>query len=287
MIPYHRPFPLTIDFTDIFESGKYSNGIYCRALESEIERMYNCTCYSCSSGTQGLMILNARLNHEPVHLLSFTWKSVEYMLKMSGSPITYEDIDYDTWLMNYDKHNGYSIRQHTFGNVDVIYYYGIYDGTHALGSKFPNLGKGTVLSLAPTKLITSGEGGLILLKEPNETIKEYRDKCSRMSEFHAKIGLEYLKHLDKMLQWKKKVFEYYKEHLNGRFQEIPYDSNYNTIGMITELKMPDTVEFKKYYEPLKKGFATTDYIYSKIVCLPSWYGCPYKEIVELIEEENK
>ena len=123
------------------------------------------------------------------------------------------------------------------------------------------------------------------MKEHNEQLQEYRDKCSRMSEFHAKIGLSYLKYLEFILAFKKKVFHYYKDNLEGKFQEIPHDSNYNTIGLLTDLKIPNDIEYRQYYKPLVP-MGNSDYVYDNIKCLPSWYGVDYKLVVDKINEYN-
>ena len=112
-----------------------------------------------------------------------------------------------------------------------------------------------------------------------------------MSEVHAIIGLQTLTHLDEVLEWKEKVYNYYKEHLPGIFQKIPYQSNYNTIGFLNEenLKIPSHIEYRKYYDPIfeQELYPNTDYVFSKIICLPSYYNCPYEQIVEDIKEANE
>ena len=86
------------------------------------------------------------------------------------------------------------------------------------------------------------------------------------------------------------VYEYYKKHIPGQFQKIPYNSTYNTIGFlnICNLKIPKHIEIKQYYEPihLPQKNTITEYVYNNIICLPSYYNCPYKQIVEDIKEEN-
>ena len=54
--------------------------------------------------------------------------------------------------------------------------------------------------------------------------------------------------------------------------------------MLTDLKMPPEIEFKKYYFPLSfdNNLHNTKYVFGKITCLPSWYECPYEEITNRI-----
>jgi dTDP-4-amino-4,6-dideoxygalactose transaminase len=179
----------------------------------------------------------------------------------------------------------------TFGNIQEYHgYYNIYDATHCLGAKIKEFGIATIFSMSATKLVTSCEGGILLADDP--VIYNHacylRDKYGRMSEIHAKFALEGLKMLPKFRAWKKKVFWYYKHHLDGKFQEKCYDHTYNTIGMITDLEIPlGRLITRQYYEPLVPNvYRNTDYIYKNIICLPSWYGVDYKKVVEIINEYN-
>jgi dTDP-4-amino-4,6-dideoxygalactose transaminase len=92
-----------------------------------------------------------------------------------------------------------------------------------------------------------------------------------------------------VLSWKKEVYNYYRKHLDGIFQKIAESSNHNTIGILTSLKIPEHIETRKYYQPieLNNDLPNTEAIYRSIVCLPSWYGVDYKQIVNDINEFNK
>jgi len=288
VIPYHRPAPVEVDFKDIFETGIYTNGEHCRELERKLGEIYHCEALVCSSGTAGLIIaFNFFCLGHSVSLPVFNWFSDEYAIKLLDKNPVYFDIHKDYWL-GLDR-NKLDLRLHTFGNIDGSKQEDcIYDGTHALGVRPLTLGRATVISFAPTKVVTAGEGGVLLRDKIEKEIIELRDRCFRMSEFHAKICLEYLKKLDDYLKWKDKVFEYYRYNINGTFQVIPFDSSYNTIGFINteHLIIPKEIEYRQYYKPLEKGHRNADYVYNNIICLPSWYGVDYKKIVELIEDEN-
>jgi len=300
-IPYHRPYPFTLDdytviwnrWLDCFESGQLTNGRWVRELEYRIEDLYQVqNCIALSSCTQGLLgciyYLMERDCINSIELPSFIWKSLQHILNITKLEPLWLDIDIDTWLPEYS--DDYQIGLHTFGNVQKENQT-LFDGSHALGCKLPNIGEATVFSLAPTKLITSCEGGLVITNNDNlaEFVREFRDRCARMSELHAIIGLQTLKYLEKVKAWKKEVYLYYKSKIPGNFQEIPYDSNYNTIGFLNleKLKIPSHITTKQYYIPLKRGLKNTEFVYSNIVCLPSYYNCPYKQITKDILECNE
>jgi len=289
-IPYHRPIKL------MYGNPVLSNGSWVRQLEASIKELYDVEyVFACSSASIGLLISlqaykNTHIFSPSIPTPAFGWFSSEWAARISSFKPQFTDIDKNTWLMKRStNHNILPI--HTFGNIGIYKTINtIYDGAHALGSKIKDFGLATVMSLAPTKPITAQEGGLILTNDSDmaKEIEFLRDKVSRMSELNAEFGSLTLEHLEEILTFKKKVFKYYKKHLKGVFQKIPHNTNYATIGFLTDLKIPkEEIETRQYYEPLKKGLPNTDYVYSKMVCLPSWLGVDYEDVVNKIMEFNE
>lgn len=306
MIPYHRPMKLSRDdYAEIHEriqnvlaTGILTNGEYVAKLEEEIKRIHKVDyAILVNNCTMGLLICYMFLPSKRISIPVFTWDSVRIVLSYTEHQIEYCDIDKETWLM--EKTDGYGIvsPNHTFGNVleDQGHSCQIFDGAHCLGCKLESVGFATVLSLAPTKLVTACEGGIILTN--NDKLNTYarimRRYIARESEVHAIIGLQTLKHLDEVLAWKKKVYNYYSKNIPGQFQKIPIESNYNTIGFLNteHLIIPEKIETRQYYENQwedgGKSFPNAWYVYKNIVCLPSYYGVDYKQIVEDINEANE
>ncbi len=285
MIPYHRPF------VQYNKSYMLSNGETVKALEKAIKELYDVEyVIACSSCSQGLLLTlqASSFVDEEIATPSFAWYSSMWAINMFNKT-KFIDINKTSWLMN-ESRNQVSMPVHTFGNiVEYNSPFVLYDGAHALGSRIKDFGLATVFSLAPTKLVTSCEGGIIVCtdKEMAEEIRYLRDIFSRMSEPNAAYGLETLKSLDEILAWKKKLFNYYSSNLPGIFQQIPHSSNYNTIGFLTDLKIPSHIECRKYYEPLDFSLPNTKFVYNKIVCLPSWYGVDYEKITNDILEYNE
>lgn len=283
-------------------SGTLTNNKNVRELEERIKDIHN-TDYAIatSSCSQGLVItLQSLLKSVPdipyhVYTQAFTWYSTAYAIHTSNRIPIYCDIRKDTWTMDQLFDYKLAVPVHTFGNVSTIdSKFTIYDGAHCLGSIIDDIGDATVLSLAPTKLITSIEGGIILTNNPilARRATKIRDKVSRMSEIHAIFGNTYLNHIKEVSSFKNEIYEYYKSHLNGIFQKTAEHSNHNTIGMLTDLKIPSHIETRKYYQPVHSpvqdnSLKNTEAVYKRIVCLPSWYDCPYKEIVNQICSYNK
>ena len=301
VIPYHRPYPLDYfekariqeGIRKILESGMLSNLYYTRALEEKVRQYYDVKyCIATNNCTQGLLLCLAYRDLEEIQFPAFNWWSDKYIIDFLRIPrIYYNDIKKDTWLM---KENDIisSLYVHTFGNIGKsLDENAIYDASHCLGAPLEDIGQATVFSLAPTKLVSSCEGGLILTnnEDMGKWLMEKRDRMSRMSEPNALIGLQTFTHLECILAWKKKVYEYYKKHIPGQFQEVEKASTYNTIGFLNvhNLRIPSHIETKQYYEPLTRGLPNTEYVYEKIICLPSYFNCPYEKIVDDILKVNK
>ena len=300
-IPFHMPYPLLEkeirsiqdNVKLILKSGTLTNDCWVRELEKEIQKMYGTLfVVATSSCTQGLSICLQYLEDRYIQVPMFEWWSVLYILKALKKHIAWNDVDINTWLPKED-YGGYSLYLNTFGNMGKsIKEDAIYDSSHCLGSKIEHMGLAHVFSLAPTKLITSCEGGIIITNNQDfyEFAKEKRDRITRMSEIHALIGVFTLQHLEEILKWKRKVYNYYNQRIPGNFQLILNNSTYNTIGFLNtnELQIPNHIETKHYYEPIyDNGIKNnTKKIYEQIVCLPSYYNCPYEQITNDILELN-
>jgi perosamine synthetase len=300
VIPYHKPYPLDWadrydilkEISNVLQTGQLTNGENVRKLEDQIQEIYKTDYVICTSScTQALLISLKFLEKSIIQVPAFNWWSDLYVLDFLKKINAWVDIDEKTWLPKEISKYYAALYLHTFGNIgmsnseDVIY-----DASHCFGAKFKEIGLATCISLAPTKLITSCEGGVILTN--NEKLAafaiERRDKMCRLSEPHAIIGLQTLKYLEEVKEWKKRVYDYYKRRIPGQFQVIPYDSSYNTIGFLNteNLKIPEHLIYKQYYEPLYDGLKNTKKVYDTIVCLPSYFDCPYEQIVEDILEVN-
>lgn len=303
-IPFHRPFPLEkweIDFIKtqieyIINSGQLTNGKWVKELELRIRQIYDVDyAIATVNCTLGLYLCYRYKKHtNSVYMPNFTWDSYYLML---DDTISFLDINLDTWLMNEPttyRRNSLIIPTHTFGNIIEMEddYNVIYDGAHALGCELKKFGDATVFSLAATKLVTSCEGGMVITNQKYlaDFVRFRRDKCARMSEVHALIGNIFLDHMTEIMEWKEMVYEYYKKNMIGIFQKIPITSNYNTIGFLNveDLKIPEHIEIKQYYTPIydTELLPNAYKVYKNIVCLPSYYNCNYKQIVNDILEYN-
>lgn len=322
LIPFYRPpknlniAELLPDWAQVYDSGMLSNGENCRSLEEQVKTIHKCDhVISCSSATAALWILLKTLRPHGIAMPAFTWKSVgtvttEYVQR-------WMDIDKDTWLPDPTSVIGpfdTLLFQHTFGSIirpqmqvkETI----IHDAAYSLGLEFP-VNDGAVISMSPTKTVTSCEGGLILLNsEKNlEEITELRDTCARLSELNAVLGLHYLEKLAEILIRKKQICEYYRQHLPYQYQKILIDTTYGYYGMLlpegieneTFRSTPGSpiytingVECRVRYESLAKALPgtnymkqllpNTEYIERHILCIPCYCDVNEKEVAEKILE---
>ncbi len=136
------------------------------------------------------------------------------------------------------------------------------DAAHAHGASYDGRMAGTfgvaaAFSFYPTKVITSGEGGMIVTGD--ERIRDdaliYRDQGKagflggdhvrigyawRMSELHAAVGMVQLRRLDEFIKNRREVAALYDDALAG-------------IDGITPLTTPSETNYYKYLAMLDRG----------------------------------
>lgn len=310
IIPFCRPKKLTDDehrgilakMSEIFTSGMLTNWENCRRLEQEIKRLYPVDyVVACSSCTQGIYLALRAFKARNVFIPSFSWKSVDYITR--GLKRFWLDIDVSTWLPIRGRYIAASLTptpvfiiQHTFGSIvewkrkhnGRI----LYDAAYSIGAKIKDIGDITVFSTTATKPITSCEGGLVLTNDSKlaEEITELRDRCSRMSEIHAVIGLAYLKQLNDITKRRKQISEYYNKHLPFQPQKIPIDSTCGYHGILCRdrdslsKRLADKIETRVRYEPLTTGLPNTTFVAERILLIPNYPDVDERRVVNIIME---
>jgi len=198
----------------------------------------------------------------------------------------------------------------------------IYDGAHAFGVKVNGksvfeYGDIATCSLHATKLYHSGEGGLVITKDPNllkkmaymrnfgfdgpEAFAEL-GLNGKNSEFHAAMGLVNLKYIDRIHESRKSISERYNENLKNLKVTVPLwyknaSMNYAYYPVIFESKdlMLKCMEYLKQYEIYtrryfypslakvlpyvdKVSLSVTDDISERILCLPLYVDLSLEEV---------
>lgn len=201
----------------------------------------------------------------------------------------------------------------------------IYDGAHAFGVEVNGrsifeYGDISICSLHATKLYHSGEGGLIVTKDPvllkklasmrnfgfagSEAFSELGIN-GKNSEFHAAMGLANIPHIEAIHNKRKELTERYDMKLKGLKAVKPLwhsDANnnyaYYPIVFETEEAMLKSMEYLKgqeiftrryFYPSLANALPyleplqmpVTDDIAKRVLCLPLYFNLSVEE-VELI-----
>ena len=234
---------------------------------------------------------------------------------------------------------------HVYGNVcDVEGFerlgekYGvkiIYDAAHAFGVKSLNhvehvehvekklyeYGDMSMFSFHPTKLFHSCEGGLLVFKDAKvqEKLFELRNfaihgelSCTdvgsnaKMNELQALMGLECLKKIDDLLDYRQKIYKAYEEVFDDcpNVKLVPHSQNKAYVPVLfkdfetrervyTELKEKCNVFSRRYFYPLLTDFAPYVYgkgncpvaedIASRVLTLPTYYGLPLEDVRAIAE----
>jgi len=247
----------------IWASGELTNGKTVAALEAAVATtMPGRHLVAVNSCTSGLMLaLRALEVQGEVLLPSFTFTASAHAVVWAGCTPVFVDCDADT--LNIDIEDLEKKITPRTQAILAVYVSGnppaldrleaiarqhklrlILDAAHALGSTYKGRAAGTfgdaeVFSLSPTKTITTCEGGLVSLRDP-EVARQVRIgrnyanpgnyDCqfiglnARMSEVHALVGVESLRMLQNNVSERQKLVAQYRQQLakvrGVHFQEV-------------------------------------------------------------------
>ena len=298
------------------------NGPLVQQLESELEQKLEVPHFTVvNNGTIALQIAIKALELQgEIITTPFTWIATVSAIKWEGCTPIFCDIDPKTLNIDPAKIEALITEKtlaimpvHVFGTpCDVVEIEKIakkhnlkviYDGAHAIGSKFDGkslltFGDITATSLHATKLLNTGEGGGCITQntELDKKIKRIRffghsdDKTDivedgfngKLTEIHAALGLANLKYYDAVLNDRRTKYLLYKEKLQQvttiTFQDIAAgETNYSYFPIIFEteqqlihiesvLKVNNIIP-RRYFYPSVNTF-------TKVV---SYQACPISE----------
>ena len=198
----------------------------------------------------------------------------------------------------------------------------IYDAAHAFGVEINGksifeYGDVSTCSLHATKLYHSGEGGLIITKDPNllKKLAYIRNfgfdgpenfailgLNGKNSEFHAAIGLANLKYIDTIHQKRKELTLRYDQNLknlkarrptwhqfsenNFSYYPIVFESEALMLKCIEHLKLHEIFTRRYFYPSLATSLPyvdsihleITDDISKRVLCLPLYYDLTLEEV---------
>lgn len=292
---------------EILSTGMVTKGRYLQAFEREIARHLGVKhALAISSCTAGLMLVYRRLGLTgEVIVPSFTFMATVSPLIWAGLRPVFVDVDAQT--NNLDPQAAEAaitprttaiVGVHQFGNpadIDrlqaVADRHGLkllFDAAHGFGAIFQGSpvgrqGDAQVFSLSPTKLLISGEGGIVAteddrLAEQVRIGREYGNNGNydslfaglnaRMPEFNALLGLHSLERLEDAAQSRNRTAALYTERL-GRLPGIGFQlvrpgnrNSYREFSITVEADafglsrdeladalLAENIDTRKYYDP--------------------------------------
>ncbi len=267
-IPITRPTIPSIatlkkKYERVLKSGMITNSKNVLEFESKLAEYLTVKhVVAVNSCTSGLMLSMKTLGlRGKVILPSFTFHATAHAAVWSGLRPVFVDCNPQTYNIDpaevkkaITPNTSAIVGVHVFGNpadIDNLEKLAkknrlrlIFDAAHAFGTKYKGKNVGSfgdveVFSLSPTKLLTTGEGGIVATND-NELAKrirvgrnygdpgthdsEFSGLNARMSEFHALLGIESLKKIETNVLKRNKIALLYKSllaHLPGiTFQKI-------------------------------------------------------------------
>jgi perosamine synthetase len=246
-----------ISVVRVLISGKLAQGQYVGKFESQFSKhVANRDCVAVNSGTSGLHVALLALGVGPgdeVIVPSFTFAATANSVSLTGATPVFADIDLDTFNISI-KSIEERITPRTKA-IQVVHLYGLpadMAGVTNIARKHNLLiiedaaqahlasineqpvgtfGDAAVFSFYPTKNMTSGEGGMVVLKDSKtaRTVRLLRNQGMekryeneivgmnlRMTDIHAAIGLEQLKKITKWTGMRVKNANY----LSGKLKTV-------------------------------------------------------------------
>lgn len=269
----------------------------------------------------------------------FSFVATTSSIVWEGCKPVFVDIDKDTLNIDADKiesaitdKTSAILATHVYGNpcnIDKIEKIAksnnlkvIYDAAHSFGVEYDGTsvfeqGDISICSLHATKLYHSGEGGLIVTKQP-ELLKKLAyirnfgfdgpenfaelGINGKNSELHAAMGLANLKFVDRILDKRRQLTERYDTNLQLLAARRPIWNRNATINyayypvvfddMELMLRIKNTLDVneiftRRYFYPSlgkalpyleKESLPITDNISERVLCLPLYYDLTSEEI---------
>ncbi|MDD5421886.1 MAG: DegT/DnrJ/EryC1/StrS family aminotransferase [Candidatus Omnitrophota bacterium] len=294
-------------FGEILRTRMITNSDYVRRFESKLSRHIGVKhAVALSSCTSGLMLIMKALELKgEVIMPSFTFHATAHAAVWNGLKPVFVDCNIDTYNIDPDEversitsRTSAIVAVHIFGNppdigalTKIAKRHGlklVFDAAHGLGSAYKGkrvgcFGDAESFSLSPTKLLTTGEGGVVTTNndrianfvrmgrtygDPGSYDPAFSGLSSRMTEFSALLGIEGLDLLEENARRRNRLAGLYKELLSGipglSFQKIDKSlrSSYKDFSVLVDKDMfglsrdllfdslaAENISAKKYFYP--------------------------------------
>ncbi len=237
----------------------------------------------------------------PCFLADFTFNSTVNAAVWAGLEPVLVDVDSETYNMSPDAlraemrevpDSGVVLATHVFGNpcdvdslTEIAAEHGsflVFDAAHGYGStrngvKVGNFGDAEVFSFSGTKVVTSGEGGLLTTRHEwlaervrfmraygfqHDYMSRYIGLNAKISELHAALGVLSIRGIEDMLEMRSHVVEQYRSGLGDlvQWQNVSSSdrSTYKDLSIgfgdsraaVEEALANAGIQTKRYFVPL-------------------------------------
>jgi dTDP-4-amino-4,6-dideoxygalactose transaminase len=352
-VPLMRPsLPNKEDYIkivdELWESRMLSNfSKYSKLMEQTAKEQFNSDRHflSCVSCDVSLMLLLRCFNFpKGSHVLvpSFTFNSTINAIVWNDLVPVFVDIDPSTYTISpsdVDAKVGDKtvaiMGVHIFGNpcdMGQLEYLAkahdlklIIDAAHGYGSKYQGrhiceFGDAGAYSFSGTKLITSAEGGLTFIKDPEIAERFYKARNygfegdyntqllgmnGKISEFHAGLAYLSMQNIDSVMARRQEIAKRYREGIKGlEFQTVRDGdlSSYKDFSILTpkrdevyEKLAEKGIQTKKYFFPNHMtryhrlppaSLPNTEAVYDQILCIPIFNDITDEQIQYVIDSIN-
>ena len=293
----------------VLQSGNLAQGPEVKKLESQFSKLVGeRECVAVNSGTSALHLALLSLGVGPgdeVIVPSFTFAATANSVALTGAKPVFVDIDPLTF--NIDPEQITTAITARTKAIQVVHLYGLpakIDVIQAIAKKHNLLiiedaaqahiaqingqpvgtfGDAAAFSFYPTKNMTAGEGGMVVLKESSvaRLCRLYRNQGMeqryknevvgfnyRMTDIHATIGIQQLKKLDSWTEKRIQNAEYLSRQINSSETPVTPHGYKHVFHQYTVTLFQNRDSISKYLDD--KGISNGVYYPTPVHALPSF-----------------
>jgi perosamine synthetase len=338
IVPHSRPLIDAEDIravSDVLASGMIAQGEKVREFEAKIAEFVGVKyAAAVSSGTTAIHVALASLGvkkGDEVIMPSYVCSSPFMAVLHAGASPKIVDIDASDYNIsiqstreNVTSKTKAIIAPHMFGtpaDLDEFLELGIpvvEDCAQALGAEYKgrrvgSLGSASVFSFYATKMMTAGEGGMVLTDDPEvyrmaRELREYDGRSLdvtrynyKMTDVEAALGLSQLRKLGCFIERRRHIASLYSERLDGSDVKLPKASSHKRPVFYRYILLTENLEQlrslmresgvmceRPVSVPLHMGHPpapcpNTDYVYQRALSLPLFPGMTDEEVNRVID----
>lgn len=228
---------------------------------------------------------------------AFGYRGTDLAMRMGGWATMPVDVDALTWCQDRGGVLPYGCQVDIFGNpARVEYDATIVDSAHSLPTADKRRRRGCVecFSLAASKLITGGEGGVILVNKSDLVpgIAEYAAFFSRLPEMSAALARWHLKRVEALVDARMPAWDWYTQHVPFKHQRMRPGFTPSVFAFLhprrdefLRANAQSGVEMRAYYSegaPIP-GHPIAERIRDSVVALPLYDGIRHSEVVDRLK----